>query len=251
MIKKEFFEHAIVFQAKTIREYDLIVKFLTPSQGMVESFAFGGRKSKRRFSGCFEELSYVIFKVRSPRCGNYFYLEEGILLDRFSNIHKNKTHFGIAINCKKFLDAVLIGYGEAKGIFELFLNLLKGLDNNSFKSTGNIPLFFRARVAGEMGYMPRIQSCNRCGRLLSNEPEIFFSPEKGNLFCIRCVRHRNGFILYPKEAFDLFCRVFLGSPDEWFNEKEVPYENIVARGIKIFVETHLRVKWHKGRFITI
>ncbi len=251
MYKKEFFEHSVVFSIRTFREDDLIVKFLTPSQGMVTSFAFGGKKSRRRFPGCLEELSHVIFKVSSSKNGNYLYLQEGILIDRFSNIHKNRSLYGMAINCQKFLDAVLIGREDVRGIFDLYLELLKGLNNGLFNGMGNIPIFFRARVAKELGYLPRIESCNTCGRLLSTQWEVFFSPKDGNVVCGRCASQKNGFILFKRPAFELFCASFLGSPNDWLRFKtHGEILNLVAKGIGLFVETHLGIRWDRGRFRT-
>lgn len=120
MTNREFFEHVIVLRVRPYRDNDLIVKFLTPSYGVVSSFAFGGLKSRRRFSGCFEELSHVVFKWKSPRHGNYFYLEEGILIDRFPRIHRDKIRYGIAVNCQKFLEAVILGNSFSKMVYETF-----------------------------------------------------------------------------------------------------------------------------------
>ncbi|WP_461833027.1 DNA repair protein RecO [Desulfothermus sp.] len=250
MINREFFEHAIVLKVKTYRDNDFIVKFLTPSYGVVTAFAFGGRKSRRRFSGCFEELSHVVFKWKSPLRRGYFYLEEGILIDRFPNIHKDKIPYGIAVNCQKFIEAVVIGNSYSKGIYKIFLELLKELDKGNLIFSRNIPIFFRAQIASELGYKPQLESCNRCGRLLRSEQQIFFSPIKGQSFCVKCTEKKNGYLALNKRAYLFLKEVFYSGPRDLMNKESLTTnENIVVLGIQKFVETHLNIIWQKGKFV--
>jgi len=251
MIKKEFFEHAIVLKCKIYRDNDLIVKFLTPSSGVITAFAFGGLISKRRFSGCFEELSHVVFKWKSPLHANYFYLEEGILIDRFPDIHKDKIRYGIAVNCQKFIEAVVIGNSYTEGIYKFFLELLKILNKRNSIFSRNLPIFFRAKIASELGYKPQLKSCNRCGRLLSSEQQIFFSPNKGQCLCSKCLDDKDGYLPLDKRAYLFLKEVFSSRPIDLINEKITTNENIVVLGIQKFVEAHLNITWQKGKFVHI
>ncbi len=247
----EFFDHAIVFNIIPKGDRDLIVRFLTPTHGIVTAFAFGARNSKRRFSGCFEELSHVIYKVSSPRHGSYLYLDEGILVNRFTNIHISSQRYGIAKNCQKFLDAIIIGPKEAKKIYDLFLGLLRLLDRiESYPK--NLPIFFRARITKEIGYMPEFKSCNRCGRLLMDESYIYFLPEKGKIFCKDCVSSTTSFILLEKRTFNYLLKIFTENTDKWdFLFSANLDENNLAKCLGRFVEATLKVKWYKGRFVVI
>lgn len=249
--RREFFDHAIVFNVLPRGDRDLIVKFLTPSQGMVTSFAFGARKSKRRFSGCFEELSHVIYKVSSPRRGNYLYLEEGILIERFTNINISTEKYGIAKNCQKFLEAILIEQKEAKRIYDIFLGLLKLLDGwDTYPK--NLPIFFRARIAKEIGYMPDLKSCNRCRRLLMNESQVFFFPEKGEILCRHCVISTNGYVILKKNTFSHLIYLLSQDTQKWdFLYNLSCEENHLAKCLGRFIEANLKIKWDKGKFIVI
>ncbi len=251
MVLREFFEHAIVLRICIFRENDLIVKFLTPSYGVVESFAFGGRKSKKRFLGCFEELSHVVFKVKTSKNGGYSYLQEGILLNRFSNLHRDMSLFGVAVNCQKFLDTVLDGNTYSSDIYDTFLKLLNQLDDCP-SITKNVPIFFRARIAGILGYTPRIDCCNSCGRLLKERFPVFFSPSKGQIFCFKCISVKNGYIPLGRHAFFLLRKVLFSGPREWISPQiSLKDENNLAHGLKRFVEEHLNIIWQKGRFVRV
>lgn len=252
MSKKEFFEHAIVLKCKIYRDNDLIVKFLTPSYGVITAFAFGGLISRRRFSGCFEELSHVVFKWRSPLHSDYFYLEEGILIDRFSDIHKDKVRYGIAINCQKFIEAVVIGNSYTEGVYKIFLELLKTLNKGNFIFSKNIPIFFRAKIASELGYRPQLESCNRCRRLLNSEQKIFFSSIKGQCLCNKCIDRKNGYLALNNRAYQFLKEAFSSGSIDLINKKNMTRnENIVVLGIQKFVETHLNIIWQKGKFVHI
>ena len=66
------------------------------------AYAFGGKKSRRRFCGCLDALSFVRFRARSDKFRRYFCLEEGQLIDSFFDLKRNSARLGMAVNCALF-----------------------------------------------------------------------------------------------------------------------------------------------------
>ncbi|MCA1743041.1 MAG: recombination protein O N-terminal domain-containing protein, partial [Desulfovibrionales bacterium] len=66
-----FSEKVLITRTGRFKEYDLWVRFLSPSMGIMTGFAFGGCKSRRRFSGCLDTLNLVLFKASTGSRGQY------------------------------------------------------------------------------------------------------------------------------------------------------------------------------------
>ena len=73
----EFSEQVLVLRVGTFREADCWVRFFSPTHGLLTGFAFGGRRSRKRFCGCLDHLSLVHFRVSQGR-QDYFCLQEGV-----------------------------------------------------------------------------------------------------------------------------------------------------------------------------
>ena len=60
---------AIVLRTYTLREADLLVTLFTRAEGKVRGVARSAKKSKRRFGGALEPLTYVraFYKIASGR----------------------------------------------------------------------------------------------------------------------------------------------------------------------------------------
>lgn len=55
----EWTDTALVLHVGRFREADLWVRLLAPGQGLVTAFAFGGSKSRRRFTGCLDVFNLI------------------------------------------------------------------------------------------------------------------------------------------------------------------------------------------------
>jgi len=81
----EFSEKVLVLRVGTFREADCWVRFFSPTHGLLTAFAFGGRRSRKRFCGCLDQLSLVHFRVSQGR-QEYLCLQEGTLINGFELI---------------------------------------------------------------------------------------------------------------------------------------------------------------------
>ena len=179
-------EKALVLKVGRFKEADCWVRLLTPTRGVFNGFAFGGSRSRRRFVGCLDPLSHVLFTIGSSRRGEYIVLEEGSLLNNFPAVRGDSTKTGVAVNCVKFIEALEIDPGDGEPVYSLLLETLQLLE----EVDGNIefvPWLFRAKLAFDMGFRPDFLTCGICGDPVRNEAGYHFGVEKGQVACPTCL----------------------------------------------------------------
>ena len=162
------------------------MRLLSPTRGIFNGFAFGGNRSRRRFVGCLDPLSHVLFTIGSNKTGTYTVLEEGTLLNNFPAVRKDSARTGLAVNCIKFVEAVEIDPSDAKPAYELLLETLAMLEEGGGNSELT-PWLFRAKLAFDMGYSPDFLRCGTCGRAVGNDDGYRFGVEKGQVACRTCL----------------------------------------------------------------
>ena len=211
-----FSEKAIVIRTGRFKEYDLWVRFLTPTQGILTAFAFGGCRSRRRFSGCLDALNLVLFKVGSDRKNRYLILEEGSLIHGYPELKRDSSRLGMAVNSLRFAQKICPEGDDSSRIYSLMLDYLEVMENNRNVPTF-FPLLFRARAVFSLGYQPALKACCRCGLNVKDITKPVFLFGEGRITCSSC---RNGTdITYTASRDSL---VFLNSletagPAQWLN----------------------------------
>jgi DNA repair protein RecO (recombination protein O) len=182
----EFTEDVCILKVGLFREADMWVRYLSPSKGVLTSFAFGGAISRRRFCGCLDALNIVRIHVKSSKGGRYLQLNEGTLLQRHGNIATDIKRLGMAVNCMRFTEYVQAGPDNAQAAFALLIESLKVLENEEAPPEG-FPLFYRAKMAFEQGYMPELKTCHVCGQKIHQNTPTHFKIDQGTVSCARCL----------------------------------------------------------------
>lgn len=245
-------EKALVLKVGCFRESDCWVKLFTPSRGIFNAFAFGGARSRRRFVGCLDPLSLVLFSIGSDRRGSYAVLSEGSLLHNFSGIRADAVATGLAANCIRFVEAVEIDPSDAAPVHDLLLKTLYMLDAGH-GSADFVPWFFRARFAFETGYNPDFTACGTCGEPVGGGPGHLFGVEHGQVLCPTCLsagKPLDG-LARPVStgvlrALDWIRR---SSPEEWARvvmDREVRRQG--SQLVELFVAYHLGLSWDNGMY---
>ncbi|MFH1912789.1 MAG: DNA repair protein RecO [Pseudomonadota bacterium] len=245
-------EKALVLKVGCFREADCWVRLFTPSRGIFNAFAFGGSRSRRRFVGCLDPLSLVLFSIGSDRRGTYSVLNEGSLLHNFSGIRADPAATGLAANCVRFVEAVEIDPSDAAPVYHLLLKTLNMLDAGH-GSPDFVPWFFRARLAFAMGYDPDFLNCGTCGRPVGGELGCLFGVEQGQVLCLAC--HSAG------KPLDGLARpvspgvlralewIRVSDPDNWARvamDREVRRQG--SQLVELFVAYHLGLSWDNGMY---
>ncbi len=243
---REFSSEALVLKVGDFGENHCWVRFVTPKSGLMMAYAFGGKKSKKRFCGCLDALSCVRFRLCSDKYQRYLTLQEGELLDSFSFLKHNSTRLGLAVNCALFFSALSQEGLGGDGSYELLVRVFQIL--NDAEQVGDFfPLLFRARLIHEQGFFPKMHSCTRCGADLTQEERVFFQPQDGRLYCPRCSRQGRSFSSF---VLPFLQGLFLQDPAYWASirlDRKMRQE--CMRLVDGFVEGQLGLVWEGGRFV--
>ena len=214
---------------------------------MVSAFAFGGMKSRRRFCGCLDVYTHVLFTFSQGR-SEYLCLEEGSLLHRFTRLKEDGRRLGMASNCVAFLEKTQLGEEGAAEAFELLLGCLRYLEESEEVSP-LLPVLFRVKAVSDQGYRPQIFFCQACGRPGEQIAAALFSVDAGRLYCQQCRPADGRFLRLGGEALSFLQKVIHSGPVPNLHEpvpKSLQSETFTV--VDAFIHHHLGVLHEGGRF---
>jgi DNA repair protein RecO (recombination protein O) len=175
---------ALVLRTWPVHEADQIVSLFTRDQGKLKGVAKSAAKSRRRFGGALEPMTYVLASyVEKPR-------QELVRLDSceiLASPLSEPVDYGRAAALAFFaevLEEMLPDHDPQDPVFRLALAVLE------HTRTGHIWLpvtYFGLWIIRLMGWMPDIAYCTLCGRAFAGEPAYFQSQSDG----LVCAEHRH------------------------------------------------------------
>ena len=244
----EWTDAALVLRVGRFRETDLWLRLLTRQHGVLSAFAFGGSRSRRRFTGCLDLLNVIHVRAKATRGGAYLNLEEGSLLEGPRRLRQDWRRLGMLMNCVRFLEAQGVASDTAQATFALMRSLLR-LGEEADVLRDALPVLFRFRLASEQGYAPDFSQCGQCGAMLTSVS--WFGLEDGILLCDECHAAHGGRRLNPLSAPVLaaLCSVQADDPAVWNSlEMDAGDWRACTRLADSFVQFHLGLAWDRGRF---
>lgn len=170
----------IVLKTQKYGEADLIVTFLTPSKGIINTFAKSPRKTRSRFGSSLEPLTYSRISLWGKE-QSMPKITQSDIIDSFHGLRENYQDF---INVSKLAEIMIslipsnIPGGKA---FPFFLDALKFLKSFGDNPKDVLYLITQIRLLVMVGYAPRLKNCGRCGE----NGETFF-PHAGSVLCNSC-----------------------------------------------------------------
>ncbi len=244
----EFTERLIVLRVGSFKEADQWVRLLSPTRGIFSAFAFGGSKSRKRFSGCIDLFNEVVFHVKGNGQGEYLALQEGTLIKGPDRLRRDWRRMGIAVNCSHFMESFQInaeGAADACGIFTALLNRLEEDDEISQL----LPIFFRARLAFGQGFALDPHFCSVCGKPWAGTDFAVLPINESGLMCRNCAPdYGQRFVLQP-QTLSVLRHVLVNPLEAWslsgFDEL---FLKECARAIDGFLQYNIGIQWDKGRF---
>lgn len=171
---------AIVVRTYPFREADLLVTLFTRVEGKVRGVARSAKKSKRRFGGALEPLTYVraFYDVRER--------QELVRLDACEVLESPlATEVGYARavalgHIAELLDELLPDREANDAIFRLTLSVLHTLTGAEIW----MPItYFELWLTRLVGFLPELTECIACGRSLNGHRAYFHALADG-LMCI-------------------------------------------------------------------
>jgi DNA repair protein RecO (recombination protein O) len=170
---------AIVLRTYPFREADLLVTLFTRAEGKVRGVARSAKKSKRRFGGALEPLTYVraFYDVRER--------QELARLDACEVLESplaTEVSYARAValgHIAELLDELLPDHEANDAIFRLTLSVLRVLSGPDIWMQVT---YFDLWLTRLVGFLPELSECVVCGRSLNGDRAYFHALADG-LMC--------------------------------------------------------------------
>ena len=172
---------AIVLRSYPLREADLLVTFFTRAEGKMRGVAKSAMKSRRRFGGALEPLTFVRVHYEDRERRDLARIDscdvlESPLADRVD--YPRALALG---HVAEVLDELLPDREANDAVFRLALNVLGALRPGAVW----MPLtYFDLWMVRLTGFLPELTECIACGAAL-NGSRAFFHPLADGLMCER------------------------------------------------------------------
>src|SRR5215469_8417385 len=228
---------AIVLRTYPLREADLLVTLFTRVEGKVHGVARSAKKSKRRFGGALEPLTYVraFYDVRERR--------ELARLDSCEVLESplaSEVSYPRAValgHIAELLDELLPDHEANDAIFRLTLSVLHALDGREIW----MPVtYFDLWLTRLVGFLPELTECVVCGRNLDGDRAYFHALADG-LMCAHDKRLASSEI--SSESRALAAQMFRAPVENFI---EMPWPKTQAADLRKFLiqilQRHLEKK---------
>src|SRR5947209_3294360 len=156
---------AIVLRTYPLREADLLVTLFTRAEGKVRGVARSAKKSKRRFGGALEPLTYVraFYDVRERQ--DLARLDACEVLESPLAFEVSYTRAVALGHIAELLDELLPEHEANDAIFRLTLSVLHVLIGPEVW----MPVtYFELWLTRLVGFLPELNECVVCGRNLGS-----------------------------------------------------------------------------------
>jgi DNA repair protein RecO (recombination protein O) len=175
---------AVILRTWPVNEADQIVSLFTRDQGKIKGIAKSAAKSRRRFGGALEPMTYVRASyVEKPK-------QELVRLDSCEIIASplsepiDYTRAAALAFYAEVLEETLPDHDPHDAVFRLLLSVLE------HTRTGRewMPVtYFALWITRLMGSLPDLTHCTICGKPFANQSAYFHSQSDG----LRCIDHKS------------------------------------------------------------
>ena len=170
---------ALVLRTYPFRESDLLVTLFTRVEGKVRGVARAAKKSRRRFGGALEPLTYIKVAYEDRERQELARLDACEVLDSPLTSEVSYPRAVALGHVAELLDELLPDREANDAVFRLALSVLAQLRGEDFW----VPVtYFDLWMARLMGYLPELSECLACGRAL-NGSRAFFHALADGLMC--------------------------------------------------------------------
>ncbi len=170
---------AIVLRTYPLREADLLVTLFTRREGKVRGVARSAKKSKRRFGGALEPLTYVRAYYEDRERHELARLDSFEVLESPLATEVSYPRAVALGHIAELLDELLPDREGNDAIFRLTLSVLGSLRGSAVW----MPVtYFELWIARLVGLLPELSECLVCGKAL-NGHRAFFHALADGLMC--------------------------------------------------------------------
>jgi len=174
---------AIVLRTYPLRESDLLVTLFTRLEGKVRGVARAAKKSRRRFGGSLEPLTYVKVAYDAQERHELARLDSCEVLESPLASEVSYPRAVALGHVAELLDELLPDREANDAVFRLALSVLAQLRGKEFW----LPVtYFDLWMARLMGYLPELSECLSCGQSLNGGRAYFHALADG----LMCPEHK-------------------------------------------------------------
>jgi DNA repair protein RecO (recombination protein O) len=174
---------AIVLRTYPLRESDLLVTLFTRTEGKVRGVARAAKKSRRRFGGSLEPLTYVKVAYDDRERHELARLDSCEVLESPLTSEVSYPRAVALGHVAELLDELLPDREANDAVFRLALCVLAQLRGQEFWLSIT---YFDLWMARLMGYLPELSECLNCGRSLNGSRAYFHALADG----LMCQEHK-------------------------------------------------------------
>jgi DNA repair protein RecO (recombination protein O) len=174
---------AIVLRTYPLREADLLVTLFTRLEGKVRGVARAAKKSRKRFGGSLEPLTYVKVAYDDRERHELARLDSCDVLESPLATEVSYPRAVALGHVAELLDELLPDREPNDAVFRLALSVLAQLRGKDYW----LPItYFDLWMARLMGYLPELSECLNCGRSLNGSRAYFHALADG----LMCPEHK-------------------------------------------------------------
>lgn len=184
---------AVVLRGWKLGETSKILALFTRKYGPLRVVAKGARQPKSAFKGCLEPLTRIRIVFYEKRTRELQLLSKADLIEPHLHIIGDVKRTALGLASAELIFRAVVGEEPFPDLFDLFVNLLRGLD----ECDGCLECllwYFQVHFIDLMGYKPTWDRCLKCGNALGGGGETF-QPQSGGLLCRRCGSGSGGLIV--------------------------------------------------------
>jgi DNA repair protein RecO (recombination protein O) len=161
---------AIVLRTYPLRESDLLVTLFTRLEGKVRGVARAAKKSKKRFGGALEPLTFVRVYYDDRERSELARLDSCDVLESPLATEVTYPRAVALAHVAEVLDELLPDREANDAVFRLALSVLASLRGSEIW----LPItYFELWMTRLMGYLPELGECIVCGRSLNGSRAYF------------------------------------------------------------------------------
>jgi DNA repair protein RecO (recombination protein O) len=175
---------AVVLRSYPLRESDLIAVLYTRHFGRVSGVARGARRSKSRFAGKLEPLSWSEVVFFAKKTTDLVTIDSAELIDSFSQRTRDYRCLLQLSFLAELLSDTTPEREPSDAVFRLALLVLPHLTQPVTADLAQ--LYFEIWYLKLAGLYPSHRYCHQCQAVLSEDAAVFIGPGRHLFVCSRC-----------------------------------------------------------------
>lgn len=176
----------LILKRQDFGEADRLLTIFSYDKGKLKAIAKGVRKPLSKMAGHLEPFSMTSFQLSEGR--NFYTVTGADLQEAFADIRTNLGKTSVALYFLEAVDALTVDNEPHWSAFQLTIDTLAILEAMpGIQKRRVLTVGFSLKLLAELGYLPELQSCVSCTKVLVPE-KIVFSSSFGGLLCEDCQR---------------------------------------------------------------